>query len=107
MTGPERAAELDEWNSGWGVFEDRVRDPAWLNGFTGREPREPYRRAECCWDAERWICEIPRSRIQGTKVIELPPARFRLCHHHATELERNEPDAQIYESKVNIRVGSD
>lgn len=105
MSSPEHQAEVDEYNYGFGVFEEgRQRDPAWLTEVNCREPRFPYKRAECCFDAERWIAEIPRSRIQGTKTIEMMPARFRLCHHHATILEQEDSTAEIFESNANRHV---
>lgn len=97
MTLPAKQAENDEFNSGWGVFESgRVRDPVWLNEFTGREPRYPYRRAQCCWDQVRATVEVPRSRMSGSKVVDLTPAKFQLCRYHAENLLGNDPDARAY-----------
>lgn len=98
MTGPERQAEVDEYNQGWGIFEeDRYRDPAWLTAETTKAPLYAYTRAECCHDEERYVVEIPRSRMHGSKVIELNPAKFRLCYYHAGKVEENDPEATFYE----------
>lgn len=86
--------ENDEFNFGFGVFEDRPRDPAWLTESMAE--RYQYERGECCWDQVRSICEVPRVRVQGAKRTEMPPARFRLCRHHTLLLLEGDPDARVF-----------
>ena len=76
-------------------FEVRLRDPAFLTELNAQDLRQSYRRAECCWDRERWLVEVPRVRKVGTKMIDMPPARFRLCSHHAKILISEDPEARI------------
>lgn len=52
-----------------------------------------------CRDLARYVAEVPRSRKVGTKEVELPPARFRLCTHHATKLLESDHSATAYAIK--------
>lgn len=89
--------ETEFWNDGFGVFEDnRPRDPKWLTEYNGLTRKGEYERAECCWDQVRYVCEVPRRRPSGSKVIELPPARLRLCKFHANVLLASDPEASIH-----------
>lgn len=76
------ANEFDDWE----LPEVRDRDRA--------EPGSE--RADCCGDAVRFVCEIPRYRHQGVVRFDYSPARFRLCRHHAEILHRSDPRARIY-----------
>lgn len=55
-------------------------------------------RAECCYDTARYVAEIPRQRqLSPTRIVDLAPARFRLCAHHADVLLISDPEARVYE----------
>lgn len=67
----------------FGYFEVRVRDPKWLTERNALKRRDEYDRADCCWDRAAGVFEIPRQRqLSPTRIIDLAPARFRLCRHH-------------------------
>lgn len=104
MTGPRNKilavptpTEMDTGT--WGLFEhDRPRDPEWLTATTARTRRGEYERADCCWDEVRFVAEVPRQRqLSVTRIIDLAPARFRLCAHHADILLLADPQARIFE----------
>ncbi len=88
----------DEYNHGFEVFEaGRPRDPSWLNEVTARTRKGEYERAECCADRLTHYAEVPRRRPAGSRFIDLPAARLRLCRHHAQTLIRSDPEAIIHE----------
>lgn len=62
----------------WETDEIRQRDLA----------DSPSVKCDACRDWVRFACEIPRSRKVGSKEIDDPPARFRLCSYHASKLLR-------------------
>lgn len=78
--------DLYDWNDGFGVWEERPRDPSWLSEETSRTRRGEYERAECCHDAVKFVCEVPRWRPMAGKQVELPSVRMRLCAYHAKTL---------------------
>lgn len=65
--------ELDDWEI---LREVRPREPA--NTHTEK--------CDACWDMARFVCEVPRSRRIGSREVEDPPARFRLCSYHTAKL---------------------
>lgn len=75
--------EID-WEE-WGDLEQRPRD----------FPVALHDRADCCWDAARFIGEIARKRNMPGDT-NIPPARFRLCAHHAGILHERDPSAGVY-----------
>lgn len=90
--------DSDMDNGSWGLFEhDRPRDPAWLTATTARTRRGDYERAECCHDEVRYVAELPRQRLlSATRVIDMPPARFRLCAFHAAILAKSDPQSRLH-----------
>lgn len=96
-------AEMD--NGIWGEFEaTRRRDPEWLNEANARNRQAEYERADCCWDQVRFVCEIPRARqLSATRVVDLAPARVRLCYFHAATLEGMDSQARLYEIGASPR----
>lgn len=80
--------EEDDWEA------DEIRDD--------REPAQCYtEKCDGCWDVARFIAEVPRSRKIGVKEHEMPPARFRLCGHHARNLLSSDPQAAIHPLREN------
>jgi hypothetical protein len=72
-----------------------------------RDDREPAQcnteKCDACWDVARFIAEVPRSRKVGVKEHEMPPARFRLCRHHAQKLLLSDGQAAIHPLKESNR----
>jgi hypothetical protein len=89
-------SDVDMDTGEWAFFEVRPRDPSFLTATNAAELKGSYVRAECCWDAEAWIVEIPRARRVGSKMIEVPPARLRLCHYHMQTVLTADPEASAF-----------
>lgn len=80
-------------------FEDEDEEAPELR-TAPREPTEDRdKRCDGCKDIARFVCEVPRSRKVGTKEVEMPPARFRLCTHHATKLLASDQSSSAYAIK--------
>lgn len=54
-------------------------------------------KCDACRDYVRFACEIARTRRVGSKEIEEPPARFRLCSWHARTLLRSDQTSNCVE----------
>lgn len=82
----------------WGSFEARRRDPVDLTEYSARRASGTYGRCDACWDTVRYVAEVPRMRaLSATRVVDLQPARFRLCTFHADTLIGMDPEARVYE----------
>lgn len=67
-----------------------------------RELAESFaEKCDACRDLVRFACEIPRSRRVGSKEIDDPPARFRLCSYHSAKLLGADERATCIECQEN------
>lgn len=81
----------------WGAFEARPRDPEFLTEENARHLAGFYEHCDACWDMVMYVCEIPRQRqLTSLRIVDLAPARFRLCAHHGSILSESDSLARIH-----------
>lgn len=81
----------------WGTFEARRRDPEFLTEFNAKQYEGSYERCDACWDMVAWVAEVPRQRqLSATRIVDLAPARFRLCSFHGATLAKTDSLARLF-----------